>query len=66
MDEPVRVPVTTAGKENEVESRLPVQQWVLSLRRRGISVLLIHHAGRNGEQRGRLLHPGAQLILFSE
>jgi putative DNA primase/helicase len=25
---------------------------VLSLRRRGISVLLVHHAGRNGEQRG--------------
>lgn len=25
---------------------------MLSLRRRGISVLVIHHAGRNGEQRG--------------
>jgi hypothetical protein len=44
--------LTTAGKENEAESWLPIQQWVLSLRRRGISVLLIHHAGRNGEQRG--------------
>ena len=44
--------LTTGGKENEAESWLPVQQWVLSLRRRGISVLLIHHAGRNGEQRG--------------
>jgi putative DNA primase/helicase len=44
--------LTTGGRENEAESWLPVQQWVLSLRRRGVSVLLIHHAGRNGEQRG--------------
>src|SRR5262249_31805588 len=44
--------LTFGGKENEAESWLPVQQWVLSLRRRGVSVLLIHHAGRNGEQRG--------------
>jgi hypothetical protein len=43
-------PLTT-GRENEAESWLPVQQWALSLRRRGISVLLDHHAGRNGEQR---------------
>jgi putative DNA primase/helicase len=42
----------TTGRENEAESWLPVQQWALSLRRRGISVLLDHHAGRNGEQRG--------------
>jgi putative DNA primase/helicase len=42
----------TTGKENEAESWLPMQRWVLSLRRRGISVLLDHHAGRNGEQRG--------------
>jgi putative DNA primase/helicase len=41
----------TTGRENEAESWLPVQQWALSLRRRGISVLLDHHAGRNGEQR---------------
>jgi putative DNA primase/helicase len=40
------------GKENEAESWLPVQDWVLSLRRRGISVLLDHHAGKNGAQRG--------------
>jgi hypothetical protein len=44
--------LTSGGKENEAESWLPIQQWVLSLRRQGISVLLIHHAGRNGEQRG--------------
>jgi putative DNA primase/helicase len=29
-----------------------MQNWLLKLRRRGISVLLIHHAGVNGRQRG--------------
>ena len=29
-----------------------VQEWVLKLRRRGISVLFIHHGGKGGQQRG--------------
>jgi len=41
-----------AVKENEGEGWLPVQEWVLSLRRRGISVLFVHHAGKTGSQRG--------------
>ena len=40
------------GKANDEDSWLPVQEWLLSLRRRGISVLLVHHAGKNGTQRG--------------
>jgi putative DNA primase/helicase len=40
------------GKENEGESWEPVQEWVLFLRRRGISSLIDHHAGKNGAQRG--------------
>ena len=40
------------GKENESESWTPVSNWLLTLRRRGIAVLLVHHAGKNGEQRG--------------
>jgi putative DNA primase/helicase len=40
------------GKENEAESWLPIQEWVLSLRRRGVSVLFDHHAGKGGAQRG--------------
>lgn len=40
------------GNENEGESWLPVQAWGLALRRRGISVLFIHHAGKNKSQRG--------------
>jgi putative DNA primase/helicase len=40
------------GKENESESWAPIQEWILSLRRRGISVLFVHHAGKGGAQRG--------------
>jgi putative DNA primase/helicase len=40
------------GRENESESWLPIADWTLSLRRRGIAVLLVHHSGKNGEQRG--------------
>ena len=39
-------------KENEGEGWLPVQDWALDLRRRGISVLFVHHAGKAGAQRG--------------
>ena len=41
-----------AGRENDTESWLPVQGWLLDLRRRGLSVLIVHHAGKNGDQRG--------------
>lgn len=40
------------GRENEGEGWLPVQEWALALRRRGISVLFVHHAGKNFAQRG--------------
>lgn len=40
------------GKENEAESWVPIQSWLLSLRRRGISVLIVHHANKGGGQRG--------------
>ena len=42
----------SAGRENETESWQPVQRWLLDLRRRGISVLVVHHAGKSGDQRG--------------
>ena len=41
-----------SGRENEAEGWVPVQAWLLSLRRRGISVLFVHHAGKQGRQRG--------------
>jgi putative DNA primase/helicase len=41
-----------SGRENEAESWHPVADWSLSLRRRGIAVLMVHHAGKGGQQRG--------------
>lgn len=40
------------GRENEAESWHPVSTWILQLRRRGVAVLLVHHAGKGGQQRG--------------
>jgi putative DNA primase/helicase len=38
--------------ENDAEGWGFAQAWLLGLRRRGITVVLIHHAGRAGHQRG--------------
>ncbi|MBZ0215220.1 MAG: AAA family ATPase [Fimbriimonadaceae bacterium] len=40
------------GRENEADSWIPIQAWLLELRRRGLSVLIVHHAGKGGAQRG--------------
>jgi putative DNA primase/helicase len=40
------------GKENDSESWIPIQEWLLNLRRKGISVLFVHHANKTGNQRG--------------
>jgi putative DNA primase/helicase len=44
--------LTGGLRENDGDAWLPLQQWLLRLRRRGISALIIHHAGKGGEQRG--------------
>ena len=44
--------ICRALRENEADSWAPVQAWALRLRREGKSVLFIHHAGKNGGQRG--------------
>lgn len=41
-----------SGKENEAESWIPVQNWLLKLRTMGKSVLLVHHSGK-----GEILSP---------
>jgi len=38
--------------ENDAQSWSPVQQWLLTLRKKGLSVLLIHHDNKSGGQRG--------------
>jgi putative DNA primase/helicase len=42
----------TNGSEGASDAWLPMQNWLLRLRRKGVAVLLIHHAGVNGRQRG--------------
>jgi putative DNA primase/helicase len=42
----------TTGSEGASDAWLPTQNWLLRLRRRGVAVLLVHHAGVNGRQRG--------------
>ena len=44
--------LATIGHDNDAKSWTPVQGWLLKLRRRGISVLIVHHAGKAGQQRG--------------
>ena len=41
-----------SGSEGASDAWLPMQNWLLRLRRKGIAVLLIHHSGVNGRQRG--------------
>jgi hypothetical protein len=42
----------TGGDEDKREAWLPVQGWILRLRARGKTVLLVHHGGKGGDQRG--------------
>ena len=44
--------LTTVIRDNDAESWNPIQEWLLRLRRRGVSVLIVHHAGKGGQQRG--------------
>ena len=40
------------GKENETESWIPVQEWLLNLRRLGKTVVFVHHANKSGGSSG--------------
>lgn len=41
-----------SGEENQAESWRLVQDWIVSLRKAGKSVIIIHHAGKNKTSRG--------------
>jgi putative DNA primase/helicase len=41
-----------SGSEGASDAWLPMQNWLLQLRRKGVAALIIHHAGVNGRQRG--------------
>lgn len=40
------------GQENDAEHWASTQKWLLELRRLGKTVLLVHHSGKSGDQRG--------------
>ena len=40
------------GKENDAESWDDMQYWLIGLRKKGRSVIIVHHAGKSGQQRG--------------
>lgn len=44
--------ICRGGKENEAESWAAIQSWALGQRRRGRTVLFVHHSGKSGDQRG--------------
>lgn len=44
--------LTSVDRDNDAESWTSMQHWLLGLRRRGTSVLFVHHAGKGGQQRG--------------
>jgi putative DNA primase/helicase len=44
--------LVSGGRENDAESWDSMQPWLLHLRRQGVSVLLIAHAGRGDNARG--------------
>jgi putative DNA primase/helicase len=45
-------PLCWAGSDNSAGSWTSMQEWILRLRKRGLAVLLVHHSGKSGEQRG--------------
>jgi putative DNA primase/helicase len=40
------------ASENDAASWDAIQAWLLKLRRQGLAVLLVHHGGKDGKQRG--------------
>ncbi|WP_068469960.1 AAA family ATPase [Candidatus Protochlamydia phocaeensis] len=42
----------TCQPENEAQAWLPMQKWMLAQRRAGKTIILIHHTGKGGAQRG--------------
>lgn len=44
--------VRSGGAENDAESWRPMSEWLLRHRSKGLAILLIHHCGKDGKQRG--------------
>jgi len=44
--------LTPGLNENSKEDWDPINQWLISLRHLGVSVIIVHHAGKGNQQRG--------------
>jgi len=44
--------LVSTARDNDADSWSVMQAWLLKLRRMGVSVLIVHHAGKGGQQRG--------------
>ncbi len=53
------------GPENDAESWDSMQAWLLQLRRRGLTVLIVHHASRGGNARGTSKREDVWIQSFS-
>ena len=47
--------LSSGGSESSV-AWATTKTWLIKLRQRGVSVLIVHHAGKNGQQRGSSAH----------
>jgi hypothetical protein len=43
------------SRENDADSWVELQKWFINLRQMGLAVVLVHHSGKNGLQRGTSL-----------
>lgn len=57
-----------SGEENSAEDWRPVQDWLMSHRCRGRSMLLVHHSGKSGDYRGtsKLIDTPEPIIKLSK
>ena len=46
----------TSGGREDIAAWAMIQPWLINKRLQGVAVLLIHHAGKNGKQRGSSVH----------
>ena len=53
----------TSGGREDSQSWATIKNWLIKKRVKGIAVLLVHHAGKNGQQRGTSAHE--DLLDFS-
>lgn len=51
--------------ENDADDWEKVQSWLLELRNKGIAVVIIHHAGKNGVMRGTSKREGPATFILS-